>query len=141
MHTVAAQLNKLKREMYASFFERQEAIDALVLGLVAGEHSFMIGPPGVAKSLIADHLVSAIEDVRYFKAALSKTRPAEAILGPLRELDEVAYLRFASVYRAFTSIEDFEAEIRALRAQTDDLTDHSHQATHEDAPGDLEPVR
>ena len=39
-----------------------------------------------------------------------------AILGPLRDLDEVAYLRFASVYRAFTSIEDFEAEIRALRA-------------------------
>jgi hypothetical protein len=38
-----------------------------------------------------------------------------AILGPLRELDEVAYLRFASVYRSFESIEDFEAEIQALR--------------------------
>ncbi|MBV8994311.1 MAG: transcriptional repressor NrdR, partial [Pseudonocardiales bacterium] len=38
-----------------------------------------------------------------------------AILGPLRDLDEVAYLRFASVYRAFSSIEDFEQEIRALR--------------------------
>ncbi|MEN3359672.1 MAG: transcriptional repressor NrdR [Mycobacteriales bacterium] len=38
-----------------------------------------------------------------------------AILGPLRELDKVAYLRFASVYRSFQSIEDFEAEIRALR--------------------------
>ena len=39
-----------------------------------------------------------------------------AILGPLRALDEVAYLRFASVYRAFESAEDFEAEIAALRA-------------------------
>lgn len=39
-----------------------------------------------------------------------------AILGPLRELDEVAYLRFASVYRQFQSVEDFEAEIAALRA-------------------------
>jgi transcriptional repressor NrdR len=38
-----------------------------------------------------------------------------AILGPLRELDEVAYLRFASVYRSFESIEDFEEEIEALR--------------------------
>ena len=38
-----------------------------------------------------------------------------AILGPLRELDEVAYLRFASVYRSFSSIEDFEKEIAALR--------------------------
>lgn len=38
-----------------------------------------------------------------------------AILGPLRELDEVAYLRFASVYRSFESLDDFEREIAALR--------------------------
>lgn len=38
-----------------------------------------------------------------------------AILGPLRQLDEVAYLRFASVYRAFESAADFEAEIEMLR--------------------------
>ncbi|HET6501339.1 MAG TPA: transcriptional regulator NrdR [Amycolatopsis sp.] len=38
-----------------------------------------------------------------------------AILGPLRELDEVAYLRFASVYRSFSSVEDFEKEIADLR--------------------------
>ena len=38
-----------------------------------------------------------------------------AILQPLRELDEVAYLRFASVYRAFESTDDFEAEIAMLR--------------------------
>src|SRR3954470_8821260 len=40
-----------------------------------------------------------------------------AILGPLRALDEVAYLRFASVYRSFESLEDFEAEIALLRAE------------------------
>jgi transcriptional repressor NrdR len=38
-----------------------------------------------------------------------------AILGPLRDLDEVAYLRFASVYRSFTSAEDFEKEIADLK--------------------------
>jgi len=38
-----------------------------------------------------------------------------AILGPLRRLDEVAYLRFASVYRGFNSLADFETEIVALR--------------------------
>jgi transcriptional repressor NrdR len=42
-----------------------------------------------------------------------------AILGPLRELDEVAYLRFASVYRSFDTLEDFEAEIALLRAEHD----------------------
>jgi transcriptional repressor NrdR len=38
-----------------------------------------------------------------------------AILGPLRQLDEVAYLRFASVYRGFESLADFEDEIATLR--------------------------
>ena len=39
-----------------------------------------------------------------------------AILGPLRDLDEVAYLRFASVYRGFESLADFEDEISTLRS-------------------------
>lgn len=39
-----------------------------------------------------------------------------AILGPLRDLDEVAYLRFASVYRSFESLDDFQREIDVLQA-------------------------
>ncbi|AGL20239.1 transcriptional regulator NrdR [Actinoplanes sp. N902-109] len=39
-----------------------------------------------------------------------------AILVPLRELDQVAYLRFASVYKAFDSVDAFEREISELRA-------------------------
>ena len=38
-----------------------------------------------------------------------------AILGPLRDLDDVAYLRFSSVYKQFDSADDFEAEIAILR--------------------------
>lgn len=38
-----------------------------------------------------------------------------AILEPLRELDQIAYLRFASVYQGFDSLEDFEAAIASLR--------------------------
>src|SRR3954464_4243254 len=48
-----------------------------------------------------------------------------AILAPLRDLDEVAYMRFASVYRSFSSLGDFEAEIAELRA---------HQAVSYSAP-------
>jgi transcriptional repressor NrdR len=39
-----------------------------------------------------------------------------AILPSLRELDEVAYLRFASVYQAFDSLEDFETAVQTLRS-------------------------
>jgi transcriptional repressor NrdR len=38
-----------------------------------------------------------------------------AILVPLRELDQVAYLRFASVYKSFDSLDEFQKEIDALR--------------------------
>jgi transcriptional repressor NrdR len=40
------------------------------------------------------------------------------ILEPLRDLDEVAYLRFASVYQGFESLDDFESAIEALRRST-----------------------
>ena len=40
-----------------------------------------------------------------------------SILPPLRELDEVAYLRFASVYQGFDSLDDFEDAIQQLRVE------------------------
>lgn len=66
-----------------------------------------------------DVLVGKVED------AIRGTGQAEvkseeiglAILAPLRELDEIAYLRFASVYRSFGSLDDFESEIARLRAE------------------------
>lgn len=44
-----------------------------------------------------------------------------AILGPLRELDQVAFLRFASVYKQYHSLEDFESEIAMLRIESEPL--------------------
>ena len=57
-----------------------------------------------------------------------------AILGPLRDLDGVAYLRFASVYRSFSSVEDFEKEIAHLRATIADDPDEPG-GTGEREPG------
>jgi transcriptional repressor NrdR len=52
-----------------------------------------------------------------------------AILAPLRELDEVAYLRYASVYRNFASLEDFEGEIALLRALPSNSSSTSRKAS------------
>lgn len=64
-------------------------------------------------------LAQSVEDAVRAKgvAELPSHDVGLAILGPLQALDEVAYLRFASVYRSFDSIADFEAEIAALRRQ------------------------
>jgi len=57
-----------------------------------------------------------------------------AVLAPLRELDEVAYLRFASVYRAFDDLEAFEAEIALLRAEHEMGGGHRLAATYDKSP-------
>lgn len=50
-----------------------------------------------------------------------------AILGPLSELDPVAYLRFASIYKHYDSVEDFIDEIALMRA---------HDVTDDEQPSD-----
>ncbi len=43
----------------------------------------------------------------------------EQVMAELRELDEVAYVRFASVYRSFQDVTEFQEEIRKLQALSD----------------------
>jgi transcriptional repressor NrdR len=56
------------------------------------------------------------ETVRALGAEVPAHEIGMAILEPLSELDEVAYIRFASVYRNFTSLDDFVIEVAAMRA-------------------------
>jgi transcriptional repressor NrdR len=68
-----------------------------------------------------------------------------AILGPLRDLDEVAYLRFASVYRGFESLADFEKEIATLRAERADAWQPSaadmQRLSQQDLPPEADSAR
>ena len=57
-----------------------------------------------------------------------------AILQPLRELDLVAYLRFASVYQNFDSLDDFEAAIAQLRAEEGDAPSGGAEASADALP-------
>jgi transcriptional repressor NrdR len=50
-------------------------------------------------------------------AEIQSDEVGRAILGPLKELDEVAYLRFASVYQQFNGLDDFERAIADLRGE------------------------
>lgn len=64
-----------------------------------------------------------------------------AILGPLRELDEVAYLRFASVYRSFDSLDDFEREITALRGDQEPSPTGGPEQAADGSAGPASPER
>lgn len=62
-----------------------------------------------------DELVRSIEaDVRAGPGAVRVEDIGLAVLAALRRIDEVAYLRFASVYKDFQGAQDFEREMATL---------------------------
>ena len=103
------QLTVLKRSGATEGFDREKAI--------AGVRKACKGRP-VSEDDLA-RLGQTVEDTLRSQgyAEVPAHEIGLAILGPLRQLDEVVYLRFASVYRAFESADDFEDEIAILRAE------------------------
>ena len=92
----------------------------LIAGLViAGVRKACQGR-GVGEDALA-RLAQQVEDrIRAAGAAeVPSNEVGLAILGPLRELDEVAYLRFASVYKGFDEAADFEREVVLLTKETE----------------------
>lgn len=83
MHAVATALTKIEGELNKFFLERKDAVRAMILATLAGEHLFILAPPGTAKSQLVRTFVHAIVNARYFEVQLSKTRPTEAVTGPL----------------------------------------------------------
>src|SRR5207245_809379 len=64
-------------------------------------------------------VTAEIEDsLRVEGTDVSSERIGVAVLGRLRSLDEVAYVRFASVYKGFADVGDFEREVGLLTKST-----------------------
>lgn len=107
--TETASLTVIKRSGVVEQFSREK--------VVAGVKKACQGRP-VTESDLAILAQKVEETIRSQGASQIEANDIGlAILPPLRELDEVAYLRFASVYQAFESLDDFEAVIAQLRAE------------------------
>ena len=61
-----------------------------------------------------DAIVKRVELIADSARELTSEDIGHQVLAGLRELDEVAYLRFVSVYRDFEGVQDFEREVAAL---------------------------
>ncbi len=59
--------------------------------------------------------INQIEDKIRSKDKVKSKVIGELVMGALKELDEVAYIRFASVYRNFKDISDFKKQIKEIR--------------------------
>jgi len=105
--TETASLSVIKRSGVAEPFSREK--------IVLGVRKACQGRP-VTDSDLAVLAGKVEETIRSTGASQIEANDVGlAILPELRELDEVAYLRFASVYQAFDSLDDFESAIRSLR--------------------------
>jgi len=63
-----------------------------------------------------DRLIGDIEQqlISMRKSEIESRVIGELVMDALKDLDKVAYIRFASVYRDFKDVADFEAELRQL---------------------------
>ncbi|MEH6780160.1 MAG: transcriptional regulator NrdR [Rhodoglobus sp.] len=105
--TETASLNVIKRNGVVESFSREK--------IVSGVRKACQGRPVTDTDLAV--LAQKVEEaIRATGAAqIDANEIGLAILSPLRDLDEVAYLRFASVYQAFDSLDDFDSAISQLR--------------------------
>lgn len=105
--TETASLSVIKRSGVIEPFSREK--------IVSGVRKACQGRPvtDADLSLLAQRVEEAVRASG--AAQVEANEVGLAILPPLRELDEVAYLRFASVYQGFESLDDFEAAISRLR--------------------------
>jgi transcriptional repressor NrdR len=65
-----------------------------------------------------DALVDRVEHLARLASEATTDDIGREVLAGLRDLDEVAYLRFASVYKDFQDIDDFEREVAALERES-----------------------
>ncbi|MEW5849698.1 MAG: transcriptional regulator NrdR [Myxococcota bacterium] len=97
----------IKRDGRREPFDRRK----LTGGIVRACQKRPVGPPAI------DALVARVERkmMEEGEREVDSVQLGEWVMEELRELDEVAYVRFASVYRSFADVTEFAAEVDRLR--------------------------
>jgi len=88
-------LEQIRTELKNTFLERDEVVDGLLAALLAKESVLLLGPPGTAKSALAEAVCTVVEDATYFRWLLTKYTTPEEIFGPvdIRALKQGSFRR------------------------------------------------
>lgn len=98
MERALEKLKKIRNDLKASYYERDEVIDGSLCALLTGHHLLLIGPPGTAKSQLANEICRRISGARYFQWLLTKFTTPEELFGAvsLKGLENDEYRRVIS---------------------------------------------
>jgi MoxR-like ATPase len=91
-------LRIIRDELRQIFLERDALIDGALVALVAAQHVLVIGPPGTAKSMLADEVCRRLEGARYFQWLLTRFTTPEELFGAvsLKALENDDYRRLTT---------------------------------------------
>src|SRR5262245_32333918 len=81
-HVVDRLSGELIQPLKQCFVGRDEVIDLIALAVIAGEHLFLLGPPGTAKSALIRQFASAVRG-HYFEYMLTRFSEPNEIFGPI----------------------------------------------------------
>ena len=76
-------IQSLLREINKGIYEKETELAMALLAALAGESIILLGPPGVAKSMVARRLKSAFKDGRSFEYLMSRFSTPDEIFGPV----------------------------------------------------------
>lgn len=95
MERILEKLKKIRADLKTRYLERDDVIDGAFCALLTGSHLLLIGPPGTAKSQLANELCRKIAGAQYFQWLLTKFTTPEELFGAvsLRGLENDEYRR------------------------------------------------
>ncbi|MDR0559148.1 MAG: AAA family ATPase, partial [Prevotellaceae bacterium] len=80
---IKQRIRTLLENLNKGVYEKENVISMALLSAVAGESIFLLGAPGVAKSLIARRLKYAFKDGKTFEYLMSRFSTPDEIFGPV----------------------------------------------------------